>query len=163
MISFPGPTAKTRLLFFSWTQSRVVTGLLTGNNILGRHLHFMGLRFNPLCRRCGTEEETSIHFSCECETLISIRHAYWVPFFWTQKMLRVWDLGPSGTTAKEWGSLNLTCDYGGNIGPHLKAYLHRGRKCWNPIITHTHTQTVTGLLQSKLTDLRTSTTNTYCV
>jgi hypothetical protein len=27
----------------------------------------MGLRNNPICRKCGTEEETSVHVLCECE------------------------------------------------------------------------------------------------
>jgi len=43
MISFPIPIAKTRILSFNSTQSRVVTCLLTGHNILRRHLYSMGL------------------------------------------------------------------------------------------------------------------------
>jgi hypothetical protein len=35
--------AETRLLSFNRTQSRVVTGLLTGHNTLRRHLHIRGL------------------------------------------------------------------------------------------------------------------------
>jgi hypothetical protein len=27
-------------------------------------------------QKCGTEEETSVHVLCECETLASLRHAY---------------------------------------------------------------------------------------
>jgi len=30
---------------------------------------------------CGTEEETSVHVLCECETLASLRHAYLGSFF----------------------------------------------------------------------------------
>jgi len=26
--------------------------------------------------KCGTEEETSVHILCECEALVSLRHAY---------------------------------------------------------------------------------------
>jgi hypothetical protein len=56
------------------TQSRVVIGLLTGNNTFRRHLYVMGLSNNPTCRKCGTEEETSVHILCECEALASFRH-----------------------------------------------------------------------------------------
>jgi hypothetical protein len=52
-----------RLLSFNRTQSRVVIGLLTVHNTLRRHLHIMGLCNYPICRKCGTEEETSVpHF-----------------------------------------------------------------------------------------------------
>jgi hypothetical protein len=43
------------------TQSRIVTGLLTGRNTLRRHLYIMGLSNNLICWKCGTEEETSFH------------------------------------------------------------------------------------------------------
>jgi hypothetical protein len=63
------------------TQSRVVTGFLTGHNTLRRHLHLLGLLDSPLCRRCGVEEETSAHMLCECEAFASLRHAYLGSFF----------------------------------------------------------------------------------
>jgi hypothetical protein len=45
------------------TQFRIVIGLLTGHNTLIRYLYIMGLSNNPTCRKCGTEEETSVpHF-----------------------------------------------------------------------------------------------------
>jgi tartrate dehydratase beta subunit/fumarate hydratase class I family protein len=58
-----GPTLATRarLLSFNRTQSRVVIGLLTGHNTMRRHLYVMGLSNNGTCRKCGTEEETSVH------------------------------------------------------------------------------------------------------
>ena len=34
----------------------------------------MGLSNNPICRKCGTEEETTVHILCECEALDSLRH-----------------------------------------------------------------------------------------
>ena len=34
----------------------------------------MGLGNNPTCRKCGTEEETSIYILCECEALPSLMH-----------------------------------------------------------------------------------------
>jgi len=54
---------------------------LTGNNSLRRHPYVMGLCNNPTCRKCGTEEENSVHFLCECETLASLRHANLSFFF----------------------------------------------------------------------------------
>jgi len=59
---------RVRLLSFNRTQSRVVTGLLTGRNTLRRHLYIMVLSNNPTCKKCGTEEET-VHILCECEVL----------------------------------------------------------------------------------------------
>ena len=61
-----------QLLLFNRTQSRAVIGLLTGRNTLRRHLYLMGLSNNPICRKCGTEEETSVHILCECEVLESL-------------------------------------------------------------------------------------------
>ena len=51
-------------------------GMLTGHNTLRRHLHIMGLCNDPICKKCGTEEETSVHILCEREALASLRHAY---------------------------------------------------------------------------------------
>ena len=61
LISGPDLAARAWLLSFNRTQSRVVIGLLTGHNALRRHLYLMGLSNNPTCRKCGTEEETSVH------------------------------------------------------------------------------------------------------
>jgi len=54
----------------------VVTGLLTGYNT-PRHLHLIGLTNSPLCRRCGAEEETSVHILHECEALPSWEGGIW--------------------------------------------------------------------------------------
>ena len=75
LISGPSLAIKARLLPFNRTQFRVVTGLLAGHNTLRRHLCVMGLSSNPSCRKCGTEEETSVHILCACEALCSLRHA----------------------------------------------------------------------------------------
>ena len=32
-------------------------------------------------RKCGNEEETSVHVLCECEALASLRHSYIGSFF----------------------------------------------------------------------------------
>jgi len=34
------------------------------------------MRNNPICRRRGTEEETSVLNLCECEALVLLRHTY---------------------------------------------------------------------------------------
>jgi hypothetical protein len=73
--------AKASFLSFNRAQSRAVTGLLTGHNILRRHLRLMGLSDSPLCRRCGAEDDTSAHILCECEALASLRYAYMGSFF----------------------------------------------------------------------------------
>jgi len=112
LISGPSPGAKTRLLSFNRTQSRVVIGLLTGHNTLRRHFHLMGLTNNPLCRRCGVEDETSGHILCECEALTSLKHAYLGSFFLVAEDFKCLSLEPSGTLAKEQGSPPLISDYG---------------------------------------------------
>jgi len=86
LISGPCLGAKARFLSLNRTQSRAVTGLLTGHNILKRHLHLIGLSDSPLCRRCGAEDET--HILCECEALASHRLCIWAPS-WSQRTLRL--------------------------------------------------------------------------
>jgi len=78
---------------FNRTQSRVVTGLLTGHNTLGRHLHLLGLLDSPLCRNCGVGEKTSAHILCECEALASLSHAYLGSFFLELEDIRSLGLG----------------------------------------------------------------------
>ena len=68
-------------MLFNRTQSRAVIGLLTGHNTLRRHLYVMGLSNNPICRKCGNEEETSVHVLCACEAMASLRHSYLSSFF----------------------------------------------------------------------------------
>ena len=41
----------------------------------------MGLGNNCVCRKCGNEEETSVHILCECETLASLSYTYLSCFF----------------------------------------------------------------------------------
>jgi hypothetical protein len=40
----------------------------------------MGLGDNPICRKCGTDEETSDHILCKCEALASLRIYMWSLF-----------------------------------------------------------------------------------
>jgi len=81
LISGPDLATRARLLSFNRTQSRDVIGLLTGQNTLRKHLKIMGLSNNPICRKCGSEEETSVHILCECGPLTSLRHTYLGSFF----------------------------------------------------------------------------------
>ena len=78
LISGPDLATRAGLLSFNRTQSRVVTDLLTGYNSLRLHLYVMGLSDNPICRKCSTEEEISVHVLCECETVD--------PSFWTLRI-----------------------------------------------------------------------------
>jgi hypothetical protein len=94
-----------RLLSFNRTQSRVGTGLLTGHNTLRRHLDIMGLYNYPICRKCGTEEETSVHILCECEALASLRHAYLGSFFLDLEDIRELGMGAIWNFAKGTGLL----------------------------------------------------------
>jgi hypothetical protein len=84
----PDLAARAQLLSFNRTQSRVVTGLLTGNNTLRRQLYIMGLSNNPTCRKCGTEEDTTVHILCECEALASLRHTHLGSFFLDSEDIR---------------------------------------------------------------------------
>jgi hypothetical protein len=81
LIFGPDLATRARLLSFSRTQSSVVIGLVTGHNIPWQHLYIMGLSNNPICRKCGTEEETSVHVLCACLALASLRHSYLGSFF----------------------------------------------------------------------------------
>jgi hypothetical protein len=72
--------------------------LLTGHNpglLLACLLDITtwGLCNDPICRKCGTELETSIHILCECEALASLRHAYLGSFFLDPEDIRVLGMG----------------------------------------------------------------------
>jgi hypothetical protein len=94
-----------RLLSFNRTKCRAVFGLLTGHNTLRRHLHVMGLSDDPTCRKCGTEEETSVHILCEFEALASLRHSYLSSFFLNSEDIRVLGVGAIWSFAKGMGFL----------------------------------------------------------
>jgi len=107
LISGPDLATRARLLSFNRPQSRVVIGLLIGQNTLRRHLYIMGLSDNPICRKSGTEEETSVHVLCACEALASLRHSYLCSFFLDPKDIRKLNMGPYENLLKEQGSSNL--------------------------------------------------------
>jgi len=41
----------------------------------------MGLKNRNICRKCGTEEEKSVHILCECDALASLTHIYLRSYF----------------------------------------------------------------------------------
>jgi len=94
---------KARFLSFNRTQSRAVTGLLTGHNALRRHLHLLGLLDSPLCRRCGAEDETSAHILCGCEALASLIHVYLGSFFLDPEDIKSISLGAIWNFSKATG------------------------------------------------------------
>ena len=65
----------------------------------------MGLSNNTICRKCGTEEETSVHILCECEALASLRYTYLGSFFLEPEDIRVLGMGAIWNFAKETGLL----------------------------------------------------------
>jgi hypothetical protein len=93
LISGPNRGTRAKFLSLSREQSRVVTRLLTGHNTLCRHLHLMGLRDSPLCRKCGAKDKTSSHILCWCEALASIRHAHLGSFFLEPEDIKHQNLG----------------------------------------------------------------------
>ena len=97
--------SKISFLSFNKTQSRVVIGLLTGHNTLRRQLYITGLNNNLTCRKCGTEEETSVHILCECEVLASLRHAHLVSFFLDPEDIRELGIGAMWNFGKRTGLL----------------------------------------------------------
>jgi len=65
----------------------------------------MGLNDNPTCRKCGTEEETSVHILCECEALASLRHTYLGSLFLDPEDIRVLGMGAIRNFVKGTGLL----------------------------------------------------------
>jgi len=65
----------------------------------------MGLCNDPICRKCGTEEETSVHILCEFGTLASLRHAYLSSFFLAPEDIRELGVGAIWNFTKGTGLL----------------------------------------------------------
>jgi hypothetical protein len=103
LISGPDLATRAPLLSFNGTHFRVVIGLLTGHNTLRRHLYIMGLSNKPICRKCDTEEETSVHIMCECDALASLR--YLGSFFLHPEDIRKLNIGVIWIFAKGTGLL----------------------------------------------------------
>ena len=53
----------------------------------------MGLSNNPICRKCGTEEEIPFHILCECEALASLKHTNLGSFFLYPEDIRKLSIG----------------------------------------------------------------------
>lgn len=62
-----------QLMSFSRTKVRLLVGLLTGHNVLNRHLNIMGVTDDSVCPKCKREDETSVHFIGECDAYTEIR------------------------------------------------------------------------------------------
>jgi hypothetical protein len=105
LISGSNLATGARLLCCNRTEARVVIGLLTGHNTLRRHVRIMGLSNNPICRECGTEDETSVYILCECEALASLRYTYLGSFFLDPEDIGVLGLGNIWNFAKGTGFL----------------------------------------------------------
>jgi hypothetical protein len=133
LVSGPNLATGARLLSFNRTQSRVVIGLLTGHNTLRRHLHVMGLCDSPICRKCGTGEESSVYILYECKALASLRHTYLGSFFLDPEDIRVLGVGPSGTLLKEQGSFNQVQNMG-HRGPVLRPRWVGSGGAWTPFL-----------------------------
>jgi len=101
---------------FNRTQSRVVFGLLTVHNTLRRYLYILGMDNNPNCRKCGTQEETSVHILCECEALASLRHTHLGSFFLDPEVIRKLIIGAIWNFGKGTGFLKFSVEQGGTKG-----------------------------------------------
>jgi len=84
LISGRNLATRARLLSFNRTQSRVVTGLLTGHSILRIHLCIMGLCNNPTCRNVAQRRKPQSTFCVSVRPCVHSDIHIWVPFFWTR-------------------------------------------------------------------------------
>ena len=57
-----------------WNKVASDIQLVFHSSTFRRHLCIMGLGNDPRCRKCGTEEETSVHILREREALTSLRY-----------------------------------------------------------------------------------------
>ena len=94
----------------------------------------MGLSNNPICRKCGTEEETSVGFFFECEALASLRHSYLGSSFLDHEDVRKLNTGAIWKFTKEQGFSNLIQNMGYK-GPVLRP-VHWAGKGSNPNTIH---------------------------
>jgi hypothetical protein len=63
----------------------------------------MRLGNNPTCRKCGTEQETSVHILDEFEVLAAPMHMYLGSFFLDPEDIKMLRLGAIWNFAKEIG------------------------------------------------------------
>jgi len=81
------------ILSFNRTQSKVIAGLLAGQNTLRKHLYIKGLIDSPLCRKCGAKEETLARVLHECEALATLRLSYLGSFFLDLENVSILNMG----------------------------------------------------------------------
>jgi hypothetical protein len=62
--------------FERWMKGDSGDGVSLSEEALWRGPRWGAPSRGTLCRKCGTEEETSVHILCECEALASLRHTY---------------------------------------------------------------------------------------
>ena len=79
--------------------------MFTGHNTLRRHLYVMGLSNNLTSRKCGTEEETSVHILCDFDDLASLRYTYLGSFFLEPEDIRKLSIGAIWNFGKGTGLL----------------------------------------------------------
>jgi len=66
---------------------------------MGVTVYTSTLNLNPTCRKCGTEEQTSVQILFECEAIVSLRHTYLGSFFLDREDIRelsteaIWNFG----------------------------------------------------------------------
>jgi hypothetical protein len=113
--SGPSPATRIKLLSFNKTQTKVINGLLTEHNTLGRHLNLTGLTNSCFCGRCGLEEETSAHACCECEALVLLRLGYFGSIFLNPEDFKNLSLGAIWDFSKGTGLHDLASDYGAQM------------------------------------------------
>jgi hypothetical protein len=65
----------------------------------------MRLSDNSICRKCGTEEETSVHVLCGCGALASLRHSSLGSFFLDPEDIRKLNIQAIWNFAKGTGLL----------------------------------------------------------
>jgi len=147
LISGPGLGARTKVMTFNRTQSRTVIGLLSGHNTLRRHLYLLGLQDSPLCRKCGTMEETPAHILCECEALASLRHAHLGSFFFEPKDIQSISLGAIWSFSKASGLPWLDMEHKGPVNKGLGASGPWGPEPLTYSYTHTLMDVILGCSQ----------------
>jgi hypothetical protein len=64
----------TFLRSLSRSSLRIMTQVITGHNTLQRHLWVMREVDSPICKNCGTEEETSAHYLGRCPRYSLLRN-----------------------------------------------------------------------------------------
>jgi hypothetical protein len=65
----------------------------------------MGLSNDPICRKCGAEEETSVHVLCACEALATLIHSFLGSFFLDPEDIRKLNIGTIWKFSKGTGLL----------------------------------------------------------